>query len=94
MKRQYQRKTHPYTVVLLYPDYATGDYGADVNVTCVNARDGEAATKKAQRWAAYHCNCGPARLRAKIKAADMRMILVLEGDVAVVGDATSGWGLR
>ena len=87
--QQYHRRTHPYTVVLLYPDYATGDFGADIYTTCVDARDGEVATKKAQREA--HDNVR--NNGKKIPAADFRMILVLESDVAVVGDATSGWGL-
>ena len=42
--QQYHKKMHPYTVVLLYPEFATGDFGADVYVTCVQARDGESAT--------------------------------------------------
>ena len=88
--QQYHRRTHPYTVVLLCPDYATGDFGADIKVVLAEAVNGESATKKAQREASRDCN-HPGSV--KIPPQDFRMILVLEGDVSVVGDATSGWGL-
>ena len=83
--QQYHKKMHPYTVVLLYPAYTTGDFGADVYVTGVEARDGESATKKAQRLA--H------KANPTIAPANFRMILVFVGDCQVEGDATSGWGL-
>jgi len=88
--QQYHKKMHPYTVVLLYPKYATGDFGADVRVIAVQALNGESATKKAQREASRDCN-HPGSV--KVRAADFRMILVMIGDVPVIGDAASGWGL-
>lgn len=88
--QQYHRRTHPYTVVLLYPKHATGDFGADIKMVLVEAVNGESATKKAQREASSDCNYSGC---VKVRAEDFRMILVLEGDVSCVGDATNGWGL-
>jgi hypothetical protein len=70
-----------FTVVLLYPDYATGDYGADIYVECVPARDEFAAAKKVQQLT--H------RANRTIRAADFRPILVLADDCQVLADATS-----
>jgi len=88
MKRQYHKKMSSFTVVLLYPDYASDDFGADVYVTGVKALNGESATKKAQREASANV-----KSYKKIPAADFRMILVFRGDCQVEGDATNGWGL-
>jgi hypothetical protein len=74
-------QTETFTVVLLYPDYATGDFGADLYVECVPARDEFAAAKQVQQLA--H------RANRKIPAADFRPVLVLAGDCQVVADATS-----
>jgi hypothetical protein len=79
--RPVKKRLPVFTVVLLYPDYATGDYGADIYVECVPAKDEFAATKKVQQLA--H------RANRIIRAADFRPVLVLEGDCKVLADATS-----
>jgi len=80
--RPIKKQLPVFTVVLLYPDYATGDYGADVYVVAVGAKDEFAAVKKAQRKAYV--------FSAAVKAKeDFRPILVLAGDCKVVADATS-----
>jgi hypothetical protein len=79
-KARQQRKPR-FTVVLLYPDYATGDYGGDIYVTAVFAKDAKAAVAAARK-AAYKGSSVNA-------AADFRSILVLAGDCHVVADATS-----
>jgi hypothetical protein len=73
--------TKPYTVVLLYPDYATDDYGADTYTTCVQAADRYAAAPLAQAEA-LSGNLGMVE-----DADDFRPILVLEGDVKVLASA-------
>lgn len=70
-----------FTVVLLYPDYATGDFGADVYIDCVSAKDEFAAAKKVQQLA-HQAN-------RTIRTADFRPVLVLAGDCQVRADATS-----
>ena len=77
-----------YTVVLMYPDYMTGDYGADVCVERVNARTITEAIGAAKQHMARHIerNMG-VKLRIR-SIEDLRMVLVLQGDVNVVADAT------
>jgi hypothetical protein len=71
----------------LYPDYATGgDYGADVYIDCVSAKDEFVAAKQVQQLA--H------RANRTIRAADFRPVLVLAGDCQVRADATSFGGGR
>jgi hypothetical protein len=70
-----------YTVVLLYPDYATDDFGADTYTTCVRAVDEYAAEPLAQAEALAD-NLGIIE-----DATDFRPILVLEGDVKVLASA-------
>jgi hypothetical protein len=70
-KARRQRKPR-FTVVLLYPDYATGDHGADIHVATVSAKDAKAAVVAA--WKAAYKG-------AAVNAADdFRPILVLAGD--------------
>lgn len=79
--RPRKQKLPVFTVVLLYPDYATGDFGADIYVECVPAKDEFAAAKQVQQLA--H------RANRTIRAADFRPVLVLAGDCQVMADATS-----
>jgi hypothetical protein len=73
-----------YTVVLLYPDYLTGDFGADIYVDAARAKNLERAVRAVQ-WRAVR-----AQLPDSVNdPSDFRPILVLAGDVKVVADATS-----
>lgn len=72
-----------YTVVLLYPDYSTGDYGADVYVTTVEASNPDVAAGMAAQEA-YEANIDGIE-----QPEDFRPILVLGGDVDVISDASS-----
>ena len=75
-----------YTVVLMYPDYMTGDYGADVYVERVNARTITEAIGAAKQHMARHIE---RNMDVKLRGIeDLRMVLVLQGDVNVVADAT------
>ena len=74
-----------FTVVLLYPDYATGDFGADVYIGSARAKDGYAATGIVQRRAHREVDNHGSR----IPADDFRPILVFRGDLPVELDATS-----
>jgi hypothetical protein len=70
-----------YTVILLYPDYLTGDYGEDIFVEAVKAKTPEAAVSIVQH------NAGKANPSVD-EVFDIKMILVLAGDCEVLGDAT------
>lgn len=73
-----------YTVVLLYPDYLTGNFGADIYVDAACAKSLERAVR-AVPWRAVL-----AQLADSVDdPSDFRPILVLAGDVKVVADATS-----
>jgi len=74
-----------YTAVLLYPDYATGDYGADIKVLSARAGDPAEAAALCQRQAMEETNAdsdvhieGP---------TDFRCIAVFEGELQTVLDA-------
>jgi len=71
-----------YTVVLLYPDYATADYGADAYVESAQASSAEEAAAVVQAMAS-EANGGD------LPAEDFRVSLVLHGNVDVALDATS-----
>lgn len=71
-----------HTVILLYPDYATGDFGADIYVEHSALDDPYEAAKDVQRMAAE------ANAEADIDAADFRPIAVIEGDHVLALDAT------
>ena len=70
-----------FTVFLLYPDYATGDYGADLYVESAEAEDYKEATTMVQAMAE--------QANDNIAAEDFRPIAVLEGEHWLVADATS-----
>jgi len=79
--RPVKKQPPMFTVVLLYPDYSTDDYGGDMYVRHVQAKDEFAAAERVRQRA--H------RANREIPAADFRPILVLEGDCKVVADADS-----
>ena len=71
-----------FTVVLLYPDYATGDFGADVYVSSFETARPQDAARLAQLEAVS--------VNDQIQSADdMRCILVLRGTCKISLDATS-----
>lgn len=70
-----------YTVVLLYPEYATGDFGADVYVDHVRARTINEAVRIVRQRAVNKSD-------KAILHNDLRMVLVLYGNVKVLADAT------
>jgi len=74
--------SRPFTVVLLYPDYATGDFGADVSVQVRHAATYEQAVLDAQ--AAVVAD-NPNLIH---DATDLRPILVFAGECECVADAT------
>ena len=71
-----------YTVVLLYPDYLTNDYGADLFVWTARAETPQEAVVIAQHEA----------MKSNADTADetfnFKMILLLEGEPKILGDAT------
>lgn len=71
-----------FTVVLLYPDYMTDDFGAEMYVAVEEGEDAYAAVKEVQRQA-KRVNT------SAIDAEDFRAVLVLAGDVEVVLSATN-----
>jgi len=73
-----------YTVVLLYPDYLTDDFGSDLYVWSGRASNGESAVEIAQGHAIEDCE----KQTGCTEASDFRMILLLLGDIPVIGDAT------
>lgn len=74
-----------YTVILLYPDRASGDFGVDTYVATVHARDPYVAAAKVQRRAVRSSR----ELGTRIPAEDFRPVLVFDGDCRVAADATS-----
>lgn len=75
-----------YTAVLMYPDYATDDYGCDVFVQSSQAEDPYKAAKAIQKMAS-EANAGD------IPPEDFRVVTVFAGDVDVELDAINyeGW---
>lgn len=76
-----------YTVILLYPDYATQDFGADIYVQTTMAEDGYKATEIVQRYAEGD-NVDDETGEPAIPADDFRCIAVIKGDVHLELDAT------
>lgn len=76
------KQEKPYTAILLYPDYMTGDYGADVYVESAIADDAVKAARLVQEMAAN------ANGMDHDDAADFRVIGVIEGEHDFVLDAT------
>ncbi len=68
-----------WTVVLLYPDYSTGDFGADIFVDWARAENVFKATSIVQRKA--H------RSNPEIPGIDFRPIAVFEGHHMVMASA-------
>lgn len=62
-----------YTVICLYPDYLTDDFGGDIYTGWARAEDGYEAGRKAQARAKY------ATGESARDAADFRVIAVLRG---------------
>lgn len=75
-----------YTVILLYPDHATGDYGADIYVEYSPKADPYEAAEDVRRMAA---EANGDNERGAIPADDFRPIAVIEGDHVLALDATS-----
>ncbi|MFC1337424.1 MAG: hypothetical protein G8D89_16330 [gamma proteobacterium symbiont of Clathrolucina costata] len=71
-----------FTVICLYPDYATDDHGADLYVEVTEAKDAFQAAEKV-RVMASEANSGD------ISPDDFRVIAVMAGDVTLELDATS-----
>lgn len=69
-----------YTAVLLYPDYATGDHGADIFVECAESVVPWGAAKQVQQKASEQND--------DIPADDFRVIAVFAGDLRTGLDAT------
>lgn len=78
----------PFTVILLYPDYATGDFGADIYVDVAEAKDPYEATGMVRKIAAA-ANTVEEGCYNTIPAEDFRPIAVFKGDLPVELDATN-----
>lgn len=70
-------KTRWYTVICLYPDYLTDDFGGDIYTGRVKAEDGYAAGCKVQERAKATANAGSCD--AVDDADDFRVVAVLRG---------------
>ena len=80
------RRTRPkWTVILLYPDYATGDFGADIYVEWAACKDPHKAAAIVQKKA-WEANGGEGGTIHKPE--DMRPIAVLKGHQTLELDAT------
>lgn len=71
-----------YTVICLYPDHATEDFGADIYVGTASAEDGYKAAEQVQQRASED-NAG------NIPPEDFRPIAVMAGDITLELDATN-----
>jgi len=81
---------HWYTVILLYPDYLTTDYGADLYVEVGLAADGYEAAKIVQGKAvAAQADNSKAGSCDTCDPDDFRVIAVLRGKVAMELDASN-----
>jgi len=83
-----------YTAVLLYPDYATDDFGADISVQWVTV-------PKRRKLADEHAEAAAAARRLCIEqqesgefgdppGSDLKLIALFPGHVRCVADATHG----
>ena len=77
-------ETTTWTVILLYPDYMTDDFGADIYVDCAEADDPYEAVKLVQEMAAA-ANSG----EFTEEPGDFRCIGVLKGEHTLELDATN-----
>jgi hypothetical protein len=83
------RKRPKWTVILLYPDYCTDDFGGDIYVGWVACNDPHKAAAIAQKKA-WKANDGP---EGSIdKPEDLRVIAVISGHHKLELDATSFMG--
>jgi hypothetical protein len=73
----------PYTVICLYPDYITGDFGADIYVNTVAAKDAYKAASDVQLMAME------ANSDTCCEPEDFRVIAVIKGDVTLELDASN-----
>lgn len=71
-----------YTVICLYPDYSSDDYGADIFVDSAETPDPYAAASAVQLIASL-ANDG------NIPPDDFRVIAVMAGDIQLELDATN-----
>jgi hypothetical protein len=67
-----------YTVLLLYPDYATGNFGEDTYMTCVEAESVASAQVLAQQECAS--NYGESVGEPDQRPYDFGVLMVIEGD--------------
>lgn len=86
-----KKKTKWFTVILLYPDYATDDFGADVSVRWARVEAGKNELSLAAMAAREQCIEDNASGEfGDPPGSDLRVIAVLEGRRKVVADATDG----
>lgn len=71
-----------YTVLLMYPDYASGNYGEDTYMSVQAAESVEAAQEQAQREVAegYFGDSDEAREDAEANFIDFAVLMVIEGE--------------
>ncbi len=82
-----RRKRRYWTVILLYPDYLTDDYGSDIYVAWALTVTPEEAVGNAQQQAAKAQNTGETDIVDD--PADFGMIAVMRGRHRLVMDAMS-----
>lgn len=85
LQSEEQKAEKEYTVILLYPDYMTDDYGADIFVSSAFAEDPRRAVELVQEEAAA-ANSDDIEER---DSKDFRCIGVIEGGHNFILDATS-----
>jgi hypothetical protein len=80
-------KRHWYTVILLYPDFLTDDFGADIYTDWCLGETPEDAARVCQEKAAKAQNDGPVDIVDDPTV--FRPIAVIAGKRMIVADATS-----
>jgi hypothetical protein len=87
------RKARPkWTVILLYPDYVTDDFGGEIYVGWVSCKDPHKAAAIAQKKA-WKANGGNEDC-VSFKPEDMRPIAVFKGRHTLKLDATCFEGVK
>lgn len=83
-----------YTAILLYPDYATDDFGADISVQWVTVpRRRKLADEHAEAAAAARKQCVEQQESGEFgdpPGSDLKLIALFPGHVRCVADATHG----
>jgi hypothetical protein len=83
-----------YTAVLLYPDYATDDYGADISVQWVTVpRRRDQAGEHAEAAGKARTQCIEEQKSGEFgepPGSDLKLIAMFPGHVRCVADATHG----